>query len=181
MGLREAHEAMRHKIAVVVGGAAGHLGRGTTLGLVREGVRVICCDNDREGLAAIVPEVQAMGGRISAHYAEVTDPASLDAFFDKVEDETGHIDILVNVPGGVARALFDRTTRDSHARDIRLNYGYVVDSCHRAQQGERAVAASSTSPRSRRTGARPRLPSMPAPRRRRPTSAARWRSNSAPT
>jgi NAD(P)-dependent dehydrogenase (short-subunit alcohol dehydrogenase family) len=132
MGLREAHEAMRHKIAVVVGGAAGHLGRGTTLGLVREGVRVICCDNDREGLAAIVPEVQAMGGRISAHYAEVTDPASLDAFFDKVEDETGHIDIRVNVPGGVARALFDRTTRDSHARDIRLNYGYVVDSCHRA-------------------------------------------------
>ena len=32
MGLLEAHEAMRGKVAVVVGGAAGHLGRGTALG-----------------------------------------------------------------------------------------------------------------------------------------------------
>ncbi|MDR2857838.1 MAG: SDR family oxidoreductase [Novosphingobium sp.] len=132
MGLLEAHKAMAAKIAVVVGGAAGHLGRGVTLGLIGEGVTVICCDNDREGLAAIVPEVEAMGGRITAHYADVTDPASLDAFWDTVAASTDHIDILVNVPGGVARSLFDRTSRESHARDIRLNYGYVVDSCQRA-------------------------------------------------
>lgn len=132
MGLLEAHRAMAGKVAVVVGGAAGHLGRGVTLGLVREGVTVICGDNDREGLAAIVPEVEAMGGRIAAHFADVLDPASFDAFWDAVEASTDHIDILVNVPGGVARALFDRTSRESHARDIRLNYGYVVDSCQRA-------------------------------------------------
>ena len=132
MGLREAHEAMQGKIAVVVGGAAGYLGRGTTIGLIKEGVRVICCDNDREGLVAIVAEAEAMGGKISAHYADVTDPASLDAFWDTVEAATGHIDILVNVPGGVARSLFENTSRESHARDIRLNYGYVVDSCQRA-------------------------------------------------
>ena len=132
MGLREAHEAMKGKVAVVVGGAAGYLGRGTTIGLVKEGVRMICCDNDREGLAAIVPEVEALGGTISAHYADVTDAASLDAFWDTVEAENDHIDILVNVPGGVARALFEHTSRASHAQDIRLNYGYVVDSCQRA-------------------------------------------------
>ncbi len=132
MGLREAHEAMKGKVAVVVGGAAGYLGRGTTIGLVKEGVRVICCDNDREGLAAIVPEVEALGGTISAHYADVNDAASLDAFWDTVAAESDHIDILVNVPGGVARALFEHTSRASHAQDIRLNYGYVVDSCQRA-------------------------------------------------
>lgn len=132
MGLRAAHEAMKGKIAVVLGGAAGHIGRGVTLGLIDEGVEVICCDNDREGLAAIVPEVEALGGKITALYADVTDPASLDAFYDAVAARTDHIDILVNVPGGVARSLFDQTTRESHARDIRLNYGYVVDSCHRA-------------------------------------------------
>ncbi|MCW1430541.1 SDR family NAD(P)-dependent oxidoreductase [Novosphingobium sp. JCM 18896] len=132
MGLRAAAEAMRGKIAVVVGGAAGHIGRGVTLGLIDEGVEVICCDNDREGLAAIMPEVEALGGKITALYADVTDPASLDAFYDAVAARTDHIDILINVPGGVARSLFDKTTRESHARDIRLNYGYVVDSCHRA-------------------------------------------------
>jgi NAD(P)-dependent dehydrogenase (short-subunit alcohol dehydrogenase family) len=132
MGLREAHEAMKGKIAVVVGGAAGYLGRGTTIGLVKEGVRIICCDNDREGLAAIVPEVEALGGKISAHYADVMDPDSLDAFWDAVEAETDHIDILVNVAGGVARSTFDKTTRETHRKDIRLNYGYHIDSCQRA-------------------------------------------------
>ena len=60
MGLLEAHKAMAGKIAVVVGGAAGHLGRGTTLGLAGEGVRIICCDNDREGLKTIVGEVESL-------------------------------------------------------------------------------------------------------------------------
>lgn len=132
MGLREAREAMAGKVAVVVGGCAGHIGRGVTLGLVAEGVRVIACDNDREGLEAIGPEVAAMGGTISAHFADVLEPASLDAFWDRVGEETERVDILVNVPGGVRRALFAETTREDHARDIRLNYDYVVQSCHRA-------------------------------------------------
>lgn len=137
MGLLEAHRAMAGKVAVVVGGAAGHIGRGVTLGLVREGVTVVTCDNDREGLAAIVPEAEALkrdgaGGTVHAHYADVADPASLDAFYDRVAEDFPAIDILVNVPGGVARSLFEHTTRASHERDIRLNYGYVVDSCHRA-------------------------------------------------
>lgn len=132
MGLLEAHRAMAGKIAVVLGGAAGHLGRGVTLGLTGEGMRVICCDNDRDGLAAITDEVAQLGGRIDALYADVTDPASLDAFFDAVERLTDQIDVLVNLAGGVSRSPFEHTTRDSHAADIRLNYGYVIDSCQRA-------------------------------------------------
>jgi len=132
MGLRQAHEAMAGKVAVVIGGAAGHIGRGVTLGLAGEGVHVITCDNDREGLAAIADEAAGLPGSVTAHYADVLDPASLDAFYDMLAAERGVIDILVNVPGGVARTLFAETTRESHARDIRLNYDYVVQSCHRA-------------------------------------------------
>ena len=132
MGLRAAHEAMQGKVAVVVGGAAGHLGRGTTLGLAREGVRLIVCDNDREGLEAIVGEVEALGSAVTPIYGDVLDPASLDAFWDEVERITDHIDILVNVCGGVARSLFENTSRASHAENIRYNYGYHIDSCQRA-------------------------------------------------
>jgi NAD(P)-dependent dehydrogenase (short-subunit alcohol dehydrogenase family) len=132
MGLRAAHEAMQGKVAVVIGGAAGHLGRGTTLGLAREGVRLIVCDNDREGLEAIVGEVAALGSTVTPIFGDVMDPASLDAFWDEVERLTDHIDILVNVCGGVARALFENTSRESHAENIRYNYGYHIDSCQRA-------------------------------------------------
>ena len=132
MGLLQAHAAMAGKIAIVVGGAAGHIGRGVTLGLVREGVIVVCCDNDAEGLAAIGAEATALGGTAHAYFADVSDPASLDAFFDRVEADFGHADILVNVPGLVARARFENTTRAANASDIRMNYGYIVDSCQRA-------------------------------------------------
>lgn len=132
MGLLEAHDAMKGRTAVVIGGAAGHLGRGVTLGLAKEGVRIITCDNDREGLETIIGEVEALGSTITPIYGDVMDPASLDAFYDEVERLTASIDILVNVPGGVARMMFEDTTRETHNHDIRYNYGYHIDSCKRA-------------------------------------------------
>ncbi len=132
MGLLEAHKALAGKTAIVVGGAAGFLGRGASLALAQAGVRVVCCDNDREGIASIGPEAASLPGSVEAHYADVADPASLDAFYDHLDAEVGHTDILINMPGGVRRSLFDKTNREDHARDIRLNYGYVVDSCQRA-------------------------------------------------
>jgi NAD(P)-dependent dehydrogenase (short-subunit alcohol dehydrogenase family) len=137
MGLLEAHKAMAGKVAVVVGGAAGHIGRGVTLGLVREGVTVVLCDNDRDGLALIGPEAEAIAaeahpGKVYPVFADVADPASLDAFWDRVEAGFDHVDIVINVAGLVRRSMFEHTTRADHASDIRMNYGYVVDSCQRA-------------------------------------------------
>ena len=132
MGLLDAHAAMAGKLAVVIGGAAGHLGRGTTLGLAREGVRLIVCDNDREGLENIVGEVAALGSTVTPIYGDVMEVPSFDLFWDQVEKLTDHIDILVNVPGGVARMMFEDTTRQNHADNIRYNYGYHIDSCQRA-------------------------------------------------
>lgn len=132
MGLLEAHKALAGKTAIVVGGAAGFLGRGASLALAQAGVRVICCDNDREGIASIGADAASLPGGVEAHYADVADPASLDEFYDYLDAEVGQADILINMPGGVRRSLFDKTSREDHARDIRLNYGYVVDSCQRA-------------------------------------------------
>jgi NAD(P)-dependent dehydrogenase (short-subunit alcohol dehydrogenase family) len=132
MGLLEAHNALSGKVAVVIGGAAGYIGEGVSLGFVRAGINVIACDNDREGITAITKAAAGLPGTIRASYADVTEPETLDAFFDKVETEIGRADILVNVAGGVRRSPFDKTSRADHARDIRLNYGYVIDSCQRA-------------------------------------------------
>jgi NAD(P)-dependent dehydrogenase (short-subunit alcohol dehydrogenase family) len=132
MGLLEAHTALSGKIAIVVGGAAGYIGEGVSLALARAGVNVIACDNDREGIAAIATAAAGLPGTVRASYADVTEPQTLDAFFDRVEAEVGRADILVNVAGGVRRSPFDQTSRTDHARDIRLNFGYVIDSCQRA-------------------------------------------------
>ncbi len=132
MGLLEAHAALSGKIAVVVGGASGFIGRAVSIGLAQAGVAIGCCDNDKDGLAAIIPELEAFGVEVLAVEADVADPQSLNRFYDRVDERFGHVDILVNVVGGVERGMFMTKTREQHARDVRLNYGYVVDSIQRA-------------------------------------------------
>ena len=132
MSLLDAHAGLAGKVAVVVGGAGGFIGRGVTLALAKAGVTIATCDNDDEGLSTIVPEVEALGSRILSVRADVTDSEALDAFYDRVQGQFDRLDIVVNVPGGVKRSLFVETTREENARDIRLNYGYVIDSVRRA-------------------------------------------------
>jgi NAD(P)-dependent dehydrogenase (short-subunit alcohol dehydrogenase family) len=128
----EAHAGLAGKIAVVVGGAGEIIGRAVTLGLAKAGVSIAACDNHEDAVAAIVPEVEALGVRILSVHADAADPEALDRFYDRVEAEIGRVDIVVNVVGGVKRSLFMNTTREENARDIRLNYGYVIDSVRRA-------------------------------------------------
>jgi NAD(P)-dependent dehydrogenase (short-subunit alcohol dehydrogenase family) len=132
MGLLEAHAGLAGKVAVVVGGAGGFIGRGVTLGLAKAGVHIAACDNDDEAVRTIVPEVEALGVRIASHRADVNEADALDKFYDAVERQFDRVDIVVNVAGGVRRSLFVETTRESNAGDIRLNYGYVIDSTRRA-------------------------------------------------
>jgi 3-oxoacyl-[acyl-carrier protein] reductase len=132
MGLLEAQAGLAGKTAVVVGGAGEILGRAVTLGLAKAGVWIAACDIDQEAVQAIVPQVEALGSRILSVHADVTDPDALDRFYDRVQAELDRLDIVVHLVGGVQRELFLDTTREQNARDIRLNYGYVIDSVRRA-------------------------------------------------
>ena len=132
MSLLEAHENLAGRTAVVVGGAGEIQGRAITLGLARAGVNIAALDFDEQGVEAIVPEVEALGVRILAFHGDVAEAEQLHRFYDRVEAEFEHVDILVNVVGGVKRRPFMETTREDNDRDIRLNYGYVLDSVRRA-------------------------------------------------
>jgi NAD(P)-dependent dehydrogenase (short-subunit alcohol dehydrogenase family) len=130
MSMLEAHAALGGKNAVLVGGATG-IGRAIAHKLAEAGVNIACCDNDAEGVAAIIPEVEAFGVRAVSAEADVRDVAALDAFFDQVETAFDHVDILVNIAGGTGRASFVESTRETDAELVRLNYGYVLDSMRR--------------------------------------------------
>lgn len=131
MGLLEAHAALSGKHAVIVGGAYG-VGRSVTLALARAGVAVAVCDNDAEALSTITAEVEDSGGQILSVLADVRDVNALDCFYDAVEAKFPALDIVVNVAGGVKSNRLLDTTREENAADIRLNYGYVIDSVRRA-------------------------------------------------
>ncbi|TAL03739.1 MAG: SDR family oxidoreductase [Rhodospirillaceae bacterium] len=132
MGLLEAHARLAGKNAVVVGGASGIVGRAVSLGLAKAGIHIASIDNDEKDAVGIVPEIEAHGVRMLSIYGDATDVAALDRFYDRVENEFDRIDIVVNVAGGVQRGLLLEKTREQDAHDIRLNYGYVIDSMRRA-------------------------------------------------
>lgn len=132
MGLLEAHAQLAGKVAVVVGGAGEIQGRAVTLALAKAGVSIATCDIDQEAVRAIVPEVESLGQRILSVHADVADAEALERFYNRVGAEFERLDIVVNLVGGVQRSLFLNTTREQNARDIRLNYGYVIDSVRHA-------------------------------------------------
>lgn len=74
---------------VLVTGAASGIGRATALRAAREGARIAAVGLDADGLAALVAEVTAGGGRAAARAADVADPGALVAAVNDLVGELG--------------------------------------------------------------------------------------------
>lgn len=127
MGILDSRAALDGKVAAIVGGGGG-IGRAVALALARSGVDVALCDIDEEAMEATRAEIAALGRRILALPADVRRPADLRAFHAAVPRMFERLDILVNVAGGVTRRSFAESSDEQCAADIRLNFGYVIDS-----------------------------------------------------
>jgi NAD(P)-dependent dehydrogenase (short-subunit alcohol dehydrogenase family) len=96
------------KVALVTGaaGAAG-LGRAIALRLASEGADIVANDlreeaGFRAGLADVIREIEALGRRGLAIYADVANSQQVDAMVDRTLQHFGRIDILVNNAGAPA-------------------------------------------------------------------------------
>ena len=96
------------KVALVTGaaGAAG-LGRAIALRLAQEGADLVVNDlsediGPRQGLPAVVAEIEALGRTALPVYADVADATQVDAMFAAALEAFGRVDILVNNAGAPA-------------------------------------------------------------------------------
>jgi NAD(P)-dependent dehydrogenase (short-subunit alcohol dehydrogenase family) len=119
------------RVAVVVGGGGG-IGRAVSLGLAGAGVHLSICDIDAAALTETATQARALGVEVLAVAADATITAALAGFYDEVERAFDGFDILVNVVGGVKRGLFMDSTPAAWQADIHRNYGYALESIHRA-------------------------------------------------
>jgi NAD(P)-dependent dehydrogenase (short-subunit alcohol dehydrogenase family) len=90
---------LQNQVAIVTGGT-GTLGSTMAQGLARAGARVVVLGRRREQALEVVQAIQAEGGAALAISADVLDRAQLEAARDRLIDEWGRIDILVNAAGG---------------------------------------------------------------------------------
>ena len=106
--------------AVVIGGT-GALGRALAEGLARAGAQVVVAGRSTERGAEVVEAIDAAGGRAVFRYVDVTDHASLVALHDRVIEECGRVDILVNCAGVNSATPYFEVTDEEWDRVIRTN------------------------------------------------------------
>jgi citronellol/citronellal dehydrogenase len=94
-----AADALKDQVALVSGGAGG-IGRAIAWLFARLGAHVVVVGRDPAKLDALVTELSARGLKASAHAADIREPETVAAMFDKVWDTHGRLDILVNSAGG---------------------------------------------------------------------------------
>ena len=93
------------KKAIVTGGKQG-LGKAIALALARAGADVAVCSRviDDGKLKAVADEIKGLGRRSLAVQTDITRRADVDNLIQKVIDEFGRIDIMVNNAGVLIQA-----------------------------------------------------------------------------
>lgn len=86
------------RTAIVTGAARG-MGRAVAIRLAAEGANVVVNDLMDAGVAAVVAEIEAAGGRGMAAVADVVDYTQVQAMVDAAVARFGAVDILVNNAG----------------------------------------------------------------------------------
>lgn len=83
-------------LVVVVAGACGGMGQAVCPQLLAQGARLALCDRDGDALTWMAAQLP---GDVLARTVDVTEEASVDAFFSEVKAAYGGADILVNLAG----------------------------------------------------------------------------------
>jgi NAD(P)-dependent dehydrogenase (short-subunit alcohol dehydrogenase family) len=111
------------KVVVITGGSSG-IGHATALMMARAGARVAIVARDEVKLADTVQEIREEGGEVRSFSADLTDLDACDAVIEKIFDEMGDIQVLVNNAGrSIRRAIaasYDRF--HDFERCMQLNY-----------------------------------------------------------
>ncbi|MDD0809587.1 SDR family NAD(P)-dependent oxidoreductase [Curvibacter sp. RS43] len=92
------------KIALVTGAGSG-IGRVVALGLLEDGYTVVAAGRRPEPLQTLADQARAQGQEVLAVPTDVTDPASVQALMDTVEQRYGRLDLLFNNAGVNAPAV----------------------------------------------------------------------------
>jgi 3-oxoacyl-[acyl-carrier protein] reductase len=83
------------KVAIVTGGSKG-LGKVIAKQLAREGASAVINGRDMNALEEAAQEIRQEGGRITAIQTDVSKSGDVKVMIDKVIEDNGRIDILIN-------------------------------------------------------------------------------------
>jgi len=107
-------------MAIVTGASSG-IGRAVALEFATLGWRVALGARRTDRLEDAAVEVRDRGGHACVHALDVTDPASIGAFFAAAEDALGPVDVLVNNAGVASPGWLERIPVEALEREVATN------------------------------------------------------------
>lgn len=121
---------MHGKTALVTGGARG-IGRGIVVALTQAGANVAIADLRADVAEQTASEVaQATGAHVIAVKTDVADLGDVRAMTERVLQEFGQIDALINNAGWDELKPFLQTTPDFWDKIIAINFKSVLNTCY---------------------------------------------------
>lgn len=108
------------KIVLVTGASSG-IGESTAIRLAAEGHHVVLGARRTDRLQALVEKIHSDGGAASAHRLDVTDRDDVRAVVDRVVEEHGRIDVIVNNAGVMPLSRLDALLVDEWDQMIDVN------------------------------------------------------------
>lgn len=108
------------QVAVVTGASQG-LGRAMAIALGLNGARVACLARNADKLADTVQTIVDGGGQAEAFSCDVKSREAIDEVIEKVADDWGRLDIMVNNAGITRDTLLPRMTDDEWDDVIQTN------------------------------------------------------------
>jgi len=115
--------AVKGKVVVITGASSG-IGRSTAIKVGAAGARTVIVARSEEKLVEVKAEIETAGGEAHCYTADISDMESCDSVIDRVIEDLGQIDVLVNNAGrSIRRSVtqsFDRF--HDYERTMRLNY-----------------------------------------------------------
>ncbi len=94
--------SLKNKIALVTGASRG-LGRAIALGYAEAGADVVLVSRGEKALHNVAREIEAAGRKAFVFPFNLLETDSIPAFFDKIVNEVGDVDIVANVAGTIHR------------------------------------------------------------------------------
>lgn len=113
------------KVALVTGASSG-IGAATAKALGRERARVALLARREERLGAVAQEIRRGGSQALICPADMTDPLAVQAAVERILEQWGRIDLLVNNAGRGLAAPFDHTTTEELRMLLEVNLVSVV-------------------------------------------------------
>lgn len=117
------------RVAVITGAGSG-LGRALSVALGNQAWCVVCTDINEDGLQETMEQVRARGGEGACHVVDVCDAPAMMALADRVYEDWGRCDLLINNAGVASTGAIGEASLEDWRWCLEIDVMGVVHGCH---------------------------------------------------